>query len=153
MTRGKLIAMLQTSAASLNALGSKAPTSPAQPADPADTQVANYHSAGHPPDSGGNSCGTADGWTDCPQISRRRMLSLTNALTDTLAGVHIQIAKASDWRLRSTSAVSRSIFCRLSCKIIQSILLQNTGTAIVTPTPAPAPAVAKPEAIEPRRHQ
>src|ERR1700679_237473 len=94
MTRSKLIAMLQTSATSLNALGNKAPANPSQPVDPADTQVASTilqlilqileGILAEQPTPGQTA---ADLQTE--------NTALMHALTDTLTGVHVQNAKAA----------------------------------------------------------
>jgi YD repeat-containing protein len=150
MTRGKLIAMLQTSATSLNALGNKAPTNPAQPADPADTQVASTilqlilqileGILAEQPTAGQTAAGL-----------QQENTALAHAITDTLTGIHVQNAKASTGGTIDIGGVQINIL-QIIIQIIQSILLQSSGTTTVTPAPAPAVTdrVAAPEAIEPR---
>jgi len=152
MTRSKLIAMLQTSAMSLNALGNKAPTKPPQSADPADTQVASTilqlilqileGILAEQPTPGQSAA-------DLQQENT----ALMHVLTDTLTGVHVQNAKAATGGTVDIGGVQINIL-QIIIQILQSILLQNVGTT--TPVPAPVPAsaltenVAEPEVIEPR---
>jgi YD repeat-containing protein len=152
MTRGKLIAMLQTSATSLNALGNKAPTNPAQPADPADTQVASTILQLILQILEGILAEQSTAGQTAADLQQENT-ALANAITDTLTGIHVQNAKASTGGTVDIGGVQINIL-QIIIQIIQSILLQSSGTTTVTPAPAPAPAVtdrvAAPEAIEPR---
>jgi YD repeat-containing protein len=152
MTRSKLIAMLQTSATSLNALGNKTPTNPSQPVDPADTQVASTILqlilqilegilAEQPPAG------------QTPADLQQETATLMHALTDTLTGVHAQNAKAATGGTVDIGGVQVNIL-QIIIQILQSILLQNSGTTVSTPAPVEAmettDTIAKPDVLEPR---
>jgi YD repeat-containing protein len=153
MTRSKLIAMLQTSATTLNALGTKAPN-PSQPADPADSQVASTilqlilqileGILAEQPTAGQTAA-------DLQQENT----ALLHALTDTLTGVHVQIATASTGGTIDIGGVQINIL-QIIIQIIQSILSQTIASApVATSANKPCPCSKETEtitseAIEPR---
>jgi YD repeat-containing protein len=150
MTRSKLIAMLQTSAMSLNTLGTKAPANPAQAVDPADTQVASTILQLILPILEGILAEQPTAGQSAAELQQENT-ALARAITDTLTGIHLQNAKATTGGTVVIGGVQINIL-QIIIQIIQSILLQNSGTTPTTPTPAPATSekIAKPEVIEPR---
>ena len=151
MTRSKLIAMLQTSAMSLNALGSKAPT-PTQAADPADSQVSSTvlqlilqileGVLAEQPAAGQKAA-------DLQQENT----ALMHALTDTLAGIHVQMAKASTGTV-NIGGVQVNIL-QIIIQIMQSVLSQTASAPVAASADKPCPCSKETgaitaKAIEPR---